>query len=944
MAGRRRCADPDSSRGTSAAIAKFPGPRSNTCWPRCARTRAACGSNNCCSWSCGRRSSCCWCWPWPSRYLEQLGLPLVAGQRTLKVLVIDGSFSMGYKPTDKSRFERAKQLAAQIVDDSPQGDAFTLVLMGDPAQRDRRHASRRAGRFSGRDRKPQAAARRRRPARHADPGRTHLPGSRQAAGLTRAEVYFLTDLGRNTWVPDVKDAAASRISPAARAGWPSRPRWSCSTWDNRRSENLAVTSLAAQRAVCHHRPRGRALGPGAQFRRAGPRPSTGRAARRRPPRQGKLSSTCRPASRRRSRSRIASTRRAITSSKCVSSPICSTSTITAGSRCRSRNTSRVLCVNGKPGSGPMTGATDYLALALDPDAGDAGRGRPHPARSDRRKRAVGARPDASTTASSYATWPSSPPARPGLLEGVLNRGGGLVFFLGDQVLAERYNRELAGEQGVRMLPAQAGRRRPRGPIPLSLRSARLPPPAVSRVPGPRTVGAADHAGLQRTFGWRSIRIRKPAWRWRSTAAIRRSSKKRSARAARSWWPPNARCRRSIRRPRTPGPRCPPGPASCRWCRSSSPLAVGGEMSGAQRRRWASCWASRCAAMATRADGHRHRPSRRPRRSADGRSTREPAAGRMPTRRQSGVYQVELGARSSREEAFAVNVDTRRKRPDEARHPTSCREQFATHRQTIWTTPIRPRCNSEAGCTSACCTACWGCCLRNLSWPGGLDARHDERNLPAWLERWLGVDAASPGEGTVWSLENTWSWAPWVTLLFVLFAVGWVVFFYAREGTATGRAHARAAGGHAVGADGDRGVHDRRVHALAAPHGAAHRGRPGRRLGQHGHPRSLRRRKAAIARRPAHRGGRARAGRSTQPGQDACCSTRARTCWTPSQRNYRLKLYFVSSAARAQEGTLDELRKAVADLAAAAARARGWEPACAACSAICAARRRRRSSC
>ncbi len=60
-------------------------------------------------------------------------------------------------------------------------------------------------------------------------------------------------------------------------------------------------------------------------------------------------------------------------------------------------------------------------------------------------------------------------------------------------------------------------------------------------------------------------------------------------------------------------------------------------------------------------------------------------------------------------------------------------------------------------------------------------------LPNWLEEWLGVTPASPGEGTLWSLENTWSWAPWATLLLVLFTVGWVVFFYARESTTAGRA-------------------------------------------------------------------------------------------------------------------------------------------------------------
>ena len=32
---------------------------------------------------------------------------------------------------------------------------------------------------------------------------------------------------------------------------------------------------------------------------------------------------------------------------------------------------RVLCVDGKPAGGPIGGATDYVALALNPEAGDA---------------------------------------------------------------------------------------------------------------------------------------------------------------------------------------------------------------------------------------------------------------------------------------------------------------------------------------------------------------------------------------------------------------------------------------------------------------------------------------------------------------------------------------------------------------------------------------------
>src|SRR5262245_14191196 len=60
-------------------------------------------------------------------------------------------------------------------------------------------------------------------------------------------------------------------------------------------------------------------------------------------------------------------------------------------------------------------------------------------------------------------------------------------------------------------------------------------------------------------------------------------------------------------------------------------------------------------------------------------------------------------------------------------------------------------------------------------------------LPEWLEPWLGVEAASPGEGTLWTLENTWSIPPWATLLLVMFLAGWVAYFYAREGSRAGRA-------------------------------------------------------------------------------------------------------------------------------------------------------------
>jgi von Willebrand factor type A domain len=48
----------------------------------------------------------------------------------------------------------------------------------------------------------------------------------------------------------------------------------------------------------------------------------------------------------------------------------------------------------------------------------------------------------------------------------------------------------------------------------------------------------------------------------------------------------------------------------------------------------------------------------------------------------------------------------------------------------------------------------------------------------WLQSWTG--ASGTGEGTVWSLDANWAWAPWITLLFALFVTLWVGLIYARE--------------------------------------------------------------------------------------------------------------------------------------------------------------------
>jgi hypothetical protein len=49
-----------------------------------------------------------------------------------------------------------------------------------------------------------------------------------------------------------------------------------------------------------------------------------------------------------------------------------------------------------------------------------------------------------------------------------------------------------------------------------------------------------------------------------------------------------------------------------------------------------------------------------------------------------------------------------------------------------------------------------------------------------LERLLGINTES-GEGTAWGIECAWGWPPWATLLFVVFAIVFVLAIYLREG-------------------------------------------------------------------------------------------------------------------------------------------------------------------
>ena len=52
-----------------------------------------------------------------------------------RIIVVDATFSMGYAPAERSRFDRAKDLARQVASSTKQGDAVNLVRLGDSSPR-----------------------------------------------------------------------------------------------------------------------------------------------------------------------------------------------------------------------------------------------------------------------------------------------------------------------------------------------------------------------------------------------------------------------------------------------------------------------------------------------------------------------------------------------------------------------------------------------------------------------------------------------------------------------------------------------------------------------------------------------------------------------------------------------------------------------------------------
>ena len=161
-------------------------------------------------------------------FLESFGA-VIAGQRTHKVIVLDGSLSMGYRSGESSRFDQAKAVATQIVKDSRGGDSVSVIMMGDPPNvvigdptNNLRAVEKELGELAQSDGGTDLAA-----------TFEKVDGVLDVSPIAQKEVIFLTDLQAASWKPPGFSRRPTRwlaLSNGSRPG--GRGRWS-STWESR---------------------------------------------------------------------------------------------------------------------------------------------------------------------------------------------------------------------------------------------------------------------------------------------------------------------------------------------------------------------------------------------------------------------------------------------------------------------------------------------------------------------------------------------------------------------------------------------------------------------------------------------------------------------------------------------------------------------------------------
>ncbi len=135
---------------------------------------------------------------------------------THNVLVLDASYSMDYRHADATRYDLAKGLASEFVRQSMQGDGFTLIQLADPPSVvvgepvfDRESMVSEIAQLQRTDGGADLEA------TLAEVERVLDRSSDRESRLERKRICFFTDLGRNTWGEVASDAVQATLTRLA---------------------------------------------------------------------------------------------------------------------------------------------------------------------------------------------------------------------------------------------------------------------------------------------------------------------------------------------------------------------------------------------------------------------------------------------------------------------------------------------------------------------------------------------------------------------------------------------------------------------------------------------------------------------------------------------------------------------------------------------------------
>lgn len=393
-------------------------------------------------------------------YFERSGAELSISRPLHHLLVIDDSYSMAYRPTDKTLFEQAKTAALQILKQAKKGDVFTILTM------------------SGKPRletigntEPEAAIRKLLhlqiahasadlPATVAAAAQAIKEATRLNPNLAGHRVYFFSDFQRATWRPELSAGSRADLLRQVNA-LAQQASLVLIDFGSLAAENLAIVELKTSASLILV---GQETVFEAQLRNFG--------------RQARINQTIDLLVDGR---RVAREVVDVPPGKAVEvkfahrfmAPDEQAIEVSAPGDAleidnhhylvvQVREKLRVLCIDGRPTDKPFQGAADYVAAALAlPDAP------PESTLFQVETAEEGALLERNL--SEYdciflCDVAQFTPEEVQLFDSYLQHGGGLIFFLGNQTLPERYNRDLAVARGGRkanperfqFLPARIG--------------------------------------------------------------------------------------------------------------------------------------------------------------------------------------------------------------------------------------------------------------------------------------------------------------------------------------------------------------------------------------------------------------------------------------------------------------------------------------------------------